>query len=65
MIPNMPHKIDVSDLPEPLVEALETIVRMYREAAMGRRTSDRLRGSPEEQGRLPDSFSKPPPDEGD
>ena len=33
MISHMSRPIDISDLPQPLIEAIETIVRSYRERA--------------------------------
>ena len=59
------HKsIDVSDLPEPLVVAIESIVKTYREKSDGT-----IRPAPPELGWMkgkviiPDSFFDPLPDE--
>ena len=61
----MLQTIDVSDLPEPLVEAIKTIVRTYREeqgihAVVGRRSVGWARGVLPE---LPPTFFEPLPDD--
>ncbi len=60
----MSRAIDISDLPQPLIEAIETIVRAYRERGESTAATARAVGwgkgvAPE----LPDSFFEPlPPD---
>jgi hypothetical protein len=58
----MSQLIDVSDLPEPLIEAIKTIVRTYREeqAAGATRSAGWARGILPE---LPPSFFDPLPDD--
>lgn len=58
----MHKEIDVSDLPQPLVEAIESIVRTFRENSSptaNKRPIGWLRG----QWELPDSFFEPLPDD--
>jgi hypothetical protein len=60
----MLKQIDVSDLPEPMVEAIVTIVQAYRKQAVSaplpkKRTIGWLRG----QLQVPDSFFDPLPDD--
>jgi hypothetical protein len=57
----MHKEIDVSDLPQPLVEAIESIVRTFRENAPSstKRPMGWLRG----QWELPDSFFEPLPND--
>jgi hypothetical protein len=58
----MLKQIDVSDLPEPLVEAIESIVRTHRETATTTKVH-RPSGWMKGRWQLPDSFFDPLPDE--
>jgi hypothetical protein len=61
----MSKTIDVSGLPTPLVEALESLVNTYREKAndVGRPVEPRPIGWLKGQWELPDSFFDPLPNE--
>jgi hypothetical protein len=60
----MHKEIDVSDLPEPLVEAIESLVRTYRERTgpPSPQESKRVIGWLRGQLEIPDSFFDPLPD---
>jgi hypothetical protein len=64
MIPRMPRSIDITDLPEPLVEAIEAIVRTYREREAQAQNGTRPIGwARDVLPELPDAFFDPlPPD---
>ena len=61
----MTHAIDVSDLPEPLVQAIESLVKTYREksAGLGTVAEPRPIGWLKGEWELPDSFFEPLPDD--
>ncbi|MCE9554619.1 MAG: hypothetical protein K8T91_14775 [Planctomycetes bacterium] len=61
----MTRTIDVSDLPQPLVEAIETVVRTYRERSQesGTATPRPLGWAKGILPELPDSFFEPLPDD--
>ncbi len=58
----MLKQIDISDLPDPLVEAIESIVRTHRETA-AKATVNRPIGWMKGKWELPDSFFDPLPDD--
>ena len=59
----MTHAIDVSDLPEPLVEAIESLVKTYREksSSAGAPVEPRPIGWLKGRWELPETFFEPPP----
>ncbi len=61
----MHKEIDVTDLPGPLIEAIESIVRTYREQAAAAVPSGKKRTVGWLRGKLvvPDSFFDPLPDD--
>jgi hypothetical protein len=61
----MHKEIDVSDLPEPLVEAIESIIRTYRQRTDPPQEQDKKRtiGWLRGQLEIPDSFFDPLPDD--
>ena len=61
----MTHAIDVSDLPEPLVEAIESRVKTYREKSSipGAAAESRPIGWLKGKWELPESFFEPLPDD--
>ena len=60
--PRMLKQIDVSDFPEPLVEAIESMVRTHRETAT-KAIVNRPMGWMKGKWQLPDSFFDPLPDD--
>lgn len=63
--PGMNKMIDLSDLPDPLVAAIESLVKTYREKASvaEQRRAPRPIGWLKGQWELPESFFEPLPDD--
>jgi len=59
----MQKTIDVSDLPEPLVMAIESLVTIYREEIHAGPGQPRPLGWLKGQMKVPDSFFEPLPDD--
>jgi hypothetical protein len=59
----MPRAIDISDLPQPLIDAIEALVRTYRERAAPASTARTTGWAKDALPELPDAFFEPlPPD---